>query len=121
MVDILHYEKVRRFRGAGCYKNNYPNSYDPINFRKNEINEAGRRRRRQGIGFKHDYSIVVMYDPLDVGGFLPGTTFSWLEYNGMIQHKSFTPGTELTIKGVAHRISNNSERQRALKFKPASS
>ena len=35
----------------------------------------------------------IVHDPLDVGGFPPGTAFTAAEVCGMLQHGSLLPGT----------------------------
>ena len=116
MVDILHYAKVRYWRGASARSNDYNICFDP-----NERSVAPETKQRGRPRTTYNYSVKIVHDPLDVGGFAAGTEFSLMDYTCMLQNSSFTPGTELIIHGALQCVYSNNGRQRVKKLKPVSS
>ena len=116
MVDILHYGKPHNWAGTAARANGYVYCYDP-NERQAKQPATKRRGRPRTT---YNYTIKIVHDPLDVGGFKPGTEFSVLEKDFMLQCGGFTPGTALIVDGVLHYVHGNG-RQCVKKFKPASS
>ena len=112
MVDILLYAKPRRWIGKGAHANNYTICFDP-NERK--LRPLGKQRGRPRTTY--NYSVKIIHDPLDIGGFAAGTEFSLMDYTCMLQNSSFTPGTELIIHGVPQCVYNSNGRQRVKKYK----
>ena len=115
MVDILHYSKLRHWRGIGARNNNYMYCCDP-----NERKLKPESKRRGRPRTTYNYSIKIVHDPLECGGFADGTEFSLMDYTCMLQNNGFTPGTELIIHGVLQCVYNSNGRQRVKRFKPTS-
>ena len=113
MVDILLHDR-RRLRGTGARAKSYLGAYTEL---------PGGKKARHGKPGKprgtYLYSIKIVHDPLDRGGFKPGTEFSILEKDFMLQCGCFTVGTALIVDGVLHYVhsSGDNGRQCVKKFK----
>lgn len=112
MVDILHYSKLCSFIGRSAHRNNYKICFDP-NIRKARQGEKRRRPRAT-----YNYSISIVRDPLDIGGFEKGVCFSALEYTEMRRRCSFTLGTILNVRGSLRIICRQNGYQVAKRYKP---
>ena len=113
-LDILLTKKKRHIR-MNCRANNYLNARDELPGGKHPLKTKEEKRT------VYEYPVKVVCDPLLIGGFSPGSTFSILEYEAMLQRNAFTIGTTLLI-GRALRFvqSDDNGRQCVKKFKSTS-
>ena len=119
MVDILHYDKPLHWAGTGARANGYVYCYDPNVRQAKQPSTKPRGRPRT----TYNYTVKIVHDPLDKGGFKPGTEFSVLERDCMLLCGGFTVGTALIVDGklcYIHSSGNGNGRQCVKKFKPAS-
>jgi hypothetical protein len=112
MVDLLWHERGTLCR-TGARANNYrgatPSKYvDP---------DAARTRCKPPVV---SYLIRIIHDPLEIGGFAKGTSFSVLEYTEMKHRCAFTPGTILKVRGTLRIINRRNGYQVASKYNPPS-
>ena len=114
MVDILLHDKPRRWVGTKARANCYLGELTELPGGKHA--RHGKQGRPRGM---YLYSIKIVHDPLDVGGFAPGTEFSILEKDYMLQCGGFTIGTALIVDGTLHYVhgSGNNGQQCFKKFK----
>ena len=111
MVDLLFYSR-RPLRRGGARAYNYRGAFDETKDGKHL--RADKRRGRPPTTY--DYSIIVVHDPLDIGGFRPDTCFSVMEYTEMKRQCSFTPGTILNVRGTLRVIQRQDGYQVASKY-----
>ena len=114
MVDLLLHDKPRRWFGVSCRANNYEGAYTELPGGKKA--KRGKQGRPRGM---YLYPIRVVHDPLDIGGFAPGTEFSVLEKDCMLLCGGFTPGTALIVNGALHFVHSNGNNKQVIKpYKP---
>ena len=94
MVDMLWHDR-RRLRRSGARAYNYRGAMDGVKGGKH-LPTGGPTGRPRGT---YIYSIRIVHDPLDCGGFAAGTEFSILEKDCMLLCGTFTVGTSLIVDG----------------------
>ena len=114
MVDILLYGKPRNLRGTAARANNYLGSYNELPSGKHPVTT------KEDKSTLYVYPVIVVHDPLEIGGFEPGSKFSATEYREMKCRFAFTPGTILEVRGTLRIIRRRNGRQEARRFKPTS-
>lgn len=115
MVDILLYQR-RPLRSTGARAHNYRGAQNAVKGGKHLPSNKPTGRPRG----TYVYSISIVHDPLDIGGFKKGTCFSVIEYTEMKHMCSFTPGTILNVRGSLRIIRRQNGYQVASKYKPTS-
>ena len=116
MTDILNYDKPRNWRGATARTNNYIFCCDPNERTAQELAPEKKRRGRPRTSY--NYIVKIVHDPLDTGGFKPGTEFSILEKNRMLMCGSFTVGTSLIVDEELNFVHSERNKQVLRLFKP---
>ena len=114
MVDLL-WHNSRRLRRSGARAYNYRGAIDGVKGGKHLA--EGQVGRPRGT---YIYSIMIVYDPLDIGGFAEGTEFSVLDYTEMKRRCAFTPNTILSVRGTLRIIHRQNGYQVASKYKEPS-
>ena len=114
MVDLLWHDR-RHLRRSGARAYNYRGAMDGVKGGKH-LPTGGPTGRPRGT---YIYSISIVHDPLDIGGFKKGTCFSVIEYTEMKHMCSFTPGTILNVRGSLRIICKQNGYQVASKYKPS--
>ena len=112
MVDILLWETNKRYKG--CRAQNYLLARDSLEGGKHPTKTKEDKRTA------YEYPVKVVVDPLVVGGFKPGSSFSILEYETMLLQGTFTVGTTLMVERAMRFVHSrdNGCGQCVKKFKP---
>ena len=104
-MDILNYERKRQnWRGCGARRESL-DATDELEGGKHPTTTKEDKRTT------YAYPVVVVHDPLEIGGFIPGASFSAYEFRTMKQFHAFTPGTQLLVRGVLRRICKDGKLQ----------
>ena len=109
----LHNNGGLRARNGNGRHANYVGAHNPVREKGKRLKSICEKRKRKARPFV--YSIKIVHDPLDIGGFAPGTEFSVLDYTRMLICNSFTPGTELTISDMTFYIHENGGNRQLVK------